>query len=94
MLLGLRRDAAARFTFLLGIPAIAGAGAREAAALGRMEPTGDMLLLFLTGMIVSALVGYLTIKYFLRFLAGHRLDVFAYYRLVLAAATVAWLVSS
>jgi undecaprenyl pyrophosphate phosphatase UppP len=45
-------------------------------------------------MIVSALVGYLTIKYFLRFLAGHRLDVFAYYRLVLAAATVAWLVSS
>jgi undecaprenyl-diphosphatase len=94
MLLGLRRDAAARFTFLLGIPAIAGAGAREAVALGRMEPTGDMLLLFLTGMIVSALVGYLTIKYFLRFLAGHRLDVFAYYRLVLAAATVAWLVSS
>ncbi len=38
-----------------------------------------------------AIVGYLTIKYFLRFLAGHRLDVFAYYRLALAAATVVWL---
>ncbi len=94
MLLGLRRDAAARFTFLLGIPAIAGAGAREALALGEMEPTGDMLLLFVTGMIVSAVVGYLTIKYFLRFLAGHRLDAFAYYRLALAAATVVWLVQS
>ncbi len=94
MLLGLRRDAAARFTFLLGIPAIAGAGAREALALGRMEPTGDTLLLFFTGMIVSAVVGYLTIKYFLRFLAGHRLDAFAYYRLALAAATVVWLVQS
>lgn len=94
MLLGLRRDAAARFTFLLGIPAIAGAGAREALALGQMEPTTDTLRLFLTGMIVSAVVGYLTIKYFLRFLAGNRLDVFAYYRLVLAAATVAWLLLS
>jgi undecaprenyl-diphosphatase len=91
MLLGLRRDAAARFAFLLGIPAIAGAGAREALDLVRLEPTRDMLSLFAIGMIVSAVVGYLTIKYFLRFLAGHRLDVFAYYRLALAAATVAWM---
>ena len=91
MLLGMRRDAAARFTFLLGIPAIAGAGAREALALGRMEPTAETLLLFLTGMVTSAVVGYVTIKYFLRFLAGHRLDVFAYYRLALAAATAIWL---
>jgi len=94
MLLGLRREAAARFTFLLGIPAIAGAGLREALALGQMRPGGDMLLLFVTGMAVSAVVGYLTIKYFLRFLAGHRLDVFAYYRLALAAATLVWLVRS
>jgi undecaprenyl-diphosphatase len=94
MLLGLRRDAAARFTFLLGIPAIAGAGAREALGLARMEPTGETALLFLTGMVVSAAVGYLTIKYFLRFLAGNRLDVFAYYRLALAAVTVIWLLQS
>ena len=39
----------------------------------------------------TAIVGYLTIKYFLRYLAGNRLDVFAYYRLLLAAVTVAWL---
>jgi undecaprenyl pyrophosphate phosphatase UppP len=36
-------------------------------------------------------VGFLTIKYFLRFLALHRLDVFAWYRLALAALTVLWL---
>lgn len=94
MLLGVRREAAARFTFLLGIPAIGGAGAREAIALGQMEPSRDTLLLFLTGMVVSAAVGYLTIKYFLRFLAGHRLDVFAYYRLALSAATFVWLLQS
>jgi undecaprenyl-diphosphatase len=43
--------------------------------------------LMLVGILVSAIVGYLTIKYFLRFLAGHRLDVFAYYRCALAAVT-------
>lgn len=91
MLLGMRRDAAARFTFLLGIPAIAGAGARETVELTGMEPTAQMLGLFATGMVVSAAVGYVTIKYFLRFLAGHRLDVFAYYRLALSAATFVWL---
>lgn len=94
MLLGLRREAAARFTFLLGIPAIAGAGAREALALAQSGQAGDTFGLFVTGIVVSAAVGYLTIKYFLRFLAGHRLDVFAYYRLALAAVTIAWLVQS
>jgi len=43
------------------------------------------------GLNVSAIVGYVTIKYFLRFLARHRLDVFAWYRLALAALTVVWL---
>jgi undecaprenyl-diphosphatase len=43
--------------------------------------------------LVSGIVGYLTIKYFLRFLAGHRLDVFAYYRWALAAVTAVWLFS-
>jgi undecaprenyl pyrophosphate phosphatase UppP len=36
-------------------------------------------------------VGYLTIKYFLRFLARHRLDGFAYYRLAISALTFVWL---
>jgi undecaprenyl pyrophosphate phosphatase UppP len=42
-------------------------------------------------MTVSALVGYVTVKYFVRFLATHRLDVFAWYRVGLALATFAWL---
>jgi undecaprenyl-diphosphatase len=91
MLLGLRRDAAARFTFLLAIPAILAAAGKESLALARMHLGGDVLGLFAIGAVVSGVVGYLTIKYFLRFLAGHRLDVFAWYRLALAAFTFAWL---
>ena len=91
MFLGMRRDAAARFTFLLAIPATLAAAGKESLELRHLALSGDMMILFVVGVVVSGVVGYLTIKYFLRFLAGHRLDVFAYYRLLLAAATVVWL---
>ena len=42
-------------------------------------------------MVTSAVVGYVTVKYFIRFLATHRLDVFAWYRVVLALGTFTWL---
>ena len=44
-------------------------------------------------MITSAAVGFLTIKFFLKYLVGHSLNVFAYYRLALAAVTVVWLLA-
>jgi undecaprenyl-diphosphatase len=91
MFLGIRRDAAARFTFLLAIPATLAAAGKEALELMEMPLGEGTITLFLIGIAVSAIVGYLTIKYFLRFLAGHKLDVFAFYRLFLAAATVVWL---
>ena len=93
MFLGIRRESAARFTFLLAIPAMLAAAAKEALELRHMALPPGSYGAIAVGMIVSAAVGYLTIKYFLRFLAGHKLDVFAAYRLVLAAATVVWLIS-
>jgi undecaprenyl-diphosphatase len=91
MFLGLTRESAARFSFLLGIPAIGAAAAKEGLHLVGTGLPRDQMLLFAVGMITSAAVGYVTIKFFLRFLAGHRLDVFAFYRLALAAVTVVWL---
>ncbi len=91
MLLGMTRESAARFSFLLGIPAIAAAAAKEGLHLLHGGLSREDMLLFAVGMAVSAAVGYLTIRFFLRFLVGHRLDVFAYYRLALAAVTVIWL---
>ena len=91
MFLGLRRDAAARFTFLLAIPAMLAAAAKETLALVEMPlPPGSASILT-AGILVSAAVGYVTIKFFLRFLAGNKLDAFAAYRLLLAGVTVAWL---
>lgn len=91
LFLGVRRDAAARFTFLLAIPAMLAAAAKESLALMEMQLPDGMMSLLVVGVVVSALVGYITIKFFLRFLAGNRLDVFAGYRLILATITVVWL---
>ena len=91
MALGLRRDAAARFTFLMSIPAITAAAGKEALELRHMALGAADVQLFLVGMVTSGVVGYLAVKYLIKFLATHRLDVFAWYRLALAAVTFIWL---
>jgi undecaprenyl-diphosphatase len=88
MLLGVRRDAAARFSFLLGIPAVLAAAGKTGLELRHVPMTGDLAAVFAVGILSSAVVGYLSIRFLLRFLATNRLDVFAYYRLALAA--VVW----
>jgi undecaprenyl-diphosphatase len=91
MALGLRRDAAARFTFLMSVPAVTAAAAKATLDLRETGFGADEAGLFLAGMAASALIGYLTVKYFVRYLGTHGLDVFAWYRIVLAAATFVWL---
>lgn len=94
MLLGLRREAAARFTFLIAVPAILAAAAKEALVVLRQGPmTLQTAQLFGMGVATSALVGYVTVKYFVRYLAGHSLDLFAFYRLALAAVALLWLIN-
>lgn len=93
MYLGLRRDTAARFGFLLGIPAILAAALAEGVKL-RTQPSGpETGSLFAIGVATSALVGYLAVKYFIQYLSRHSLDAFAWYRLALAAVVVAWLIT-
>jgi undecaprenyl-diphosphatase len=90
LLLGLRRKDAARFIFLLAIPAILGAAASEAPKLLKAG-LGDTATLFAIGVVVSAIVGYLAVKYFIQYLANHTLSAFGWYRIALAAATVIWI---
>ena len=91
MVQGLRRDSAARFVFLMSLPAVVAVAVKEAIDLSAIGMAGIPVTLMLVGLAVSAIVGYATVKYFLRYLAGHSLAVFAYYRFLLAAVTFAWL---
>lgn len=90
MAFGLRRDEAARFSFLLGVPAILGAAGLEGLQLARRGVAPGESGLFLIGVMSSAVVGYLTIKYFLRYVIRYSLVPFAWYRLMLAAGVVVW----
>lgn len=91
MLFGLKRAEAARFVFLLSLPAIAAGGAKEGLELAEVGLAGVPVAVLLTGLVTSAVVGYLTIRFFLRFLAVHSLAVFAYYRFALAAVAFVWI---
>ncbi len=81
---GLKREEAARFSFLLGVPAIAGAGLL---AVKDMLETGVQLSYSSLGLgfIVSAVSGYLAIDFLIKFLKTQSLRGFVIYRVVLAA---------
>jgi undecaprenyl-diphosphatase len=82
---GLRREEAARFSFLMSAPIIAGAGTLQLGeAISKGMGAYDTLL-FGVGFVSSAVVGYLAIRFFLRFAVNHSLRAFAYYRFGLAA---------
>jgi undecaprenyl-diphosphatase len=87
---GWERPAAARFSFLLGIPAITLAGLvqlREAL----LSPANGGLLPMLVGIAAAAVVSWLAIAWLLRFLQQHSTWVFVTYRLVFGAALLIWL---
>ena len=92
MAMGFTRAAAARFGFLLGIPAILAAAAKEALELRHVGLAPGEISLFVVGGVTAFVVGYLAIRFFMRYLGSHSLAVFAWYRLALAATVVIWLV--
>ncbi|MEW6275784.1 MAG: undecaprenyl-diphosphate phosphatase [Bacillota bacterium] len=82
--LGLEREAAARFSFLLSAPIISGAGLMQ---LSKITPS-QVNAPFLTGIVVSAVVGFLSIGFLLRYLTRHSFVVFVWYRLLLGAVVI------
>jgi undecaprenyl-diphosphatase len=90
--LGLERETAARFSFLLSAPIIAGAGLKSLGEIYQDLHAGILaqadLILFPIGFITAALSGYLCIKFLLRFLQKNPTNVFVYYRWALAALIV------
>lgn len=82
MLLGVKRDQAAKFSFLLSIPIVLSAGIFQG-----ISSAGDLWsispVVMLAGFLTSFLSGILAIKFLMGFLAKHKLNVFIGYRLAL-----------
>ena len=92
LFLGLRRDEAARFYFLMSAPITAAAALLSLAEVGSEGMSAYEVLLFASGCVSSGIVGYIAIRFLLNFLAGHSLRAFAYYRFGLAVVVAALLV--
>ena len=88
LFLGLGRQGAARFSFLMSIPVISAAAALKSWDLYRGAVPVDWLLLAL-GAALSGLVAYLSIALFMRWLDRVGMMPFVYYRVVLALALFA-----
>lgn len=84
LMLGLNREAAIKFSFLMSIPIILGANLNKIPKIFASGIPFDQLYVTLIAFIFSFLFGVLTIKYFLKYSNQHSLKVFAYYRFILA----------
>lgn len=82
LFLGIKRGSAARYSFLMSIPIIGGAVLWEGRKLMKMHLPLGTLLPFGWGLLTSAIVGYLCIRFFLRYLSNGKLYPFSIYRII------------
>lgn len=88
LLLGMDREEAGRFSFLISVPAVAGAGLLEAGAIAK-APVGEVPGI-VVGTLLAVVVGYLALWWLMRYVKRGRLHVFAWYLLPAGFGGLAW----
>jgi undecaprenyl-diphosphatase len=73
------RRSAARYSFLLSIPAMIGAGVVVINDLVNISNWNEYIPVILTGFFVSGLVGFFSIHWLLKYVTRHSLTIFVYY---------------
>jgi len=87
LLLGYRREEAAKYSFLLAIPAVLGAGFLELFKIGDgVSPEWGPTIL---STVISFVVGYLAVSWFLKYISTHRFTGFVIYRIALGIIIIA-----
>lgn len=94
LFVGLNRESAARFSFLLSLPAVFAAGIFQLIkARHELLATNEAVLHLVIASVTSLIVGYLSIAFLLAYLKKHTTWLFITYRLVLGAALIAMVAS-
>lgn len=89
LMLGFSREAAARFSFLLSLPIVAGAALLKTLHLIKVGiPTAELLPM-LVGITVSCITGYISVAFLLRFVQKRSIAPFVWYRLIIGIAVIA-----
>jgi undecaprenyl-diphosphatase len=84
MIRNLDRPSAARFSFLMSVPVMIGAGVLAVADLVKIPDFSAQIPTLMAGFIIAAIVGYLSIHWLLSFLVKRPLYVFAIYCVVVS----------
>jgi undecaprenyl-diphosphatase len=90
---GMRREEAARFSFVLALPIILGAGAKALLDLRGEAGRAIGFDAMAGGFLASTVVGYLAVRFLLRYLRTHTLRPFAVYMGLVGLALVIWSVA-
>lgn len=89
LLLGLERPAAAKFGFLLAVPAVVISGFFQLYGIVSGEEGGDEPFAYVAiATLISFVVGYAAIAWFLRYLAHHSVRIFVIYRILLGGTVL------
>lgn len=89
LFLNLNREAAARFAFLLAIPAVVLSGFYELyKLLSGKESFDEPMINIAVATVVAFVVGYAVIAWFLRYLTSHSMSVFVWYRVIVGAGVL------
>jgi undecaprenyl-diphosphatase len=89
LFMGFSRRSAARFSFLISTPVIAGASLFKMRHIIVHGLPGTEAQAFIIGVLASAIVGALTIRFLMQYLEKHSFRVFVWYRLVVGTAVIA-----
>jgi undecaprenyl-diphosphatase len=89
LLLGLTRETAARFGFLLSVPVVLGSGLKKLHDIASSPTTDVAVLPLILGFVTAFAIGLVFISFLLRYLKDHTLYAFVWYRLALAAVVIA-----
>lgn len=88
--LGLKRQSAATYSFLLAIPAILGATVLELKDIVDAGKTETPLIPLLVGLVIAFAVGWVSLSYLVKWLEAGKLHWFAYYLIPFGVVVVVW----
>jgi undecaprenyl-diphosphatase len=91
LMLGLKREAAARFSFLLSLPIFAGAGLKAVLDAGEVGVSSQLVLVTIAGSISAFVVGFYAIRFLMKYLKNNSLIPFVWYRVILAIVILLFL---
>jgi len=93
LMLGFTRESAARFSFLMSLPIVAGAALLKSVHLARHGiPAGEGVPM-LVGILVSAVTGYISVAFLLKYVQKHSISPFVWYRVIAGGVVIAAILS-